>query len=324
VINPHNGFFAHDGGFMNSAYYAGIGITAAVLLILTFVDIRRGCGILSNVEKAPKKSAKREVADVLAEIMTDVATGAKKVLPQRAWTSEMPMPVALFGGILLGFCGFSLALRFSHEASSGTALPLALLGAAALGYTFTAYAIIAYRKFVPIIAIAFLFIAGFSASEAAFEFMKRSYTANLSSRLILLSASLLIAVFLLSAGRIIVRSETRFTAYSATVSGYLGASLILSDFAARLIYHGSADAELQSLLADRGAVSGFELPDPMFITQGLVILWVIFALSVKAKAKEVETSEEVENIENIEDFNKTVAIAQGGESSAADEPAADA
>jgi hypothetical protein len=288
VIDPKSGFFAHDGGWLTAAYYAGVAVAAVVLLALAIVDIRRGSGILSNVEKSPKKNAKQEITDVLSEIMTDAVVGVKKVLPQRAWNSRISLPVAIIGTILTGFCGFGLAMRFAAASGNATALQLALLAMAALGFTYAAYSFLAYRRLVPTVALAFLFIAGFSAAESAFEFMQRSYTSNISARLILLSVNLLFAVFMLSAGRVIVRSETRFTSYSATISGYLAAGVIMSDFAARLLFYFTAESELQETILDFAAISGFELPNPQFIVQGLLVLWVMYALSARAKHMNTE------------------------------------
>jgi hypothetical protein len=257
VINPQNGFFVHDGGFLNHAYYAVFAVAAVIFLVLNIFDKRAKRGILGG------KPAK----------------------------AEFSLPFALIGGITALFCGGALILEFYNIAAAGETaqigiIPVALTAIAALGATFAGYSFIAHRKLIPFVALAFLFMSANYAGVAALEFMARSYTANISARLVILSVSLLMAVFLLSAGRIIVRSETKFTIYTATLSGYLVAALILSDFTARLLYYFTATDELQVRLTDYAQTSGFEIPSPVFVAQGILVLWLLVALTIRGNQSE--------------------------------------
>jgi hypothetical protein len=359
VIDSRSGFFIHGSGFLGSAYYLGFVICALTLLLFAIADRSALRGLVPNVEADPKKSAKKNIEDVLAEAkqeqscrtgsacsegcLTTVETTKQKpkgISPKRIWHTSLTLPVAVIGAILTGFCGTALTIEFYGVATAGDSgwVPLAVLAAAALSYTFIAYAALAYRKLVPVTALALLFIAGHNAGGAALEFMERSYTSNLTTRLVILSVGLLVAVFMLSAGRMVVRSETRFTAYSATVSGYCAFILIVSDFVARLVHYFSLPEscaesccnELAFALAlcrgggtrgellEYASVSGFELPGPFFIAQGLVILWLLYLLSAaprgatppaeiaenaaEAELKETEETDEIE--ETIEEVGE--------------------
>jgi hypothetical protein len=309
VIDPHNGFFTHDGGFMNIAYYVNFAAATVLMLLFAIIDKRGKRGILSNSGKSLKEDIKTDLTVLLPEVaLLDKDAGEGKnrrdsqddtTIPSRAWKKHVPLTVGLGGALFTSFLGGGLLLRFWHAFMEGDTgwLRLFLFAAAGLGYTFVAYSVVAHRKLIPAAALAMLFIAGFSASEAAFEFMQRAYTANISSRLILLSVNLLYAVFLLSCGRIIVRSETRFTAYCATLSGYMGLGLIFSDFVARLVYYHTADSAVQETLTFYTAANGFELPGPEFIAQGFVVLWLIYVLSARHKGTNTEVEEIGENKE---------------------------
>jgi len=265
VINPQTGFFEHDGGFLNHAYYAGLAVMAVGLLVLNLLDKRAARGIL----------------------------GGKPANP------NFGLPFALVGALPAMLCAGSLfPFSFSAgEAQQLETIPLILTILAALGFSFAGYSFIAHRKLLPLVALAFLFMAAYFAGESALEFMERSYTANLTTRLVILSVSLLMAIFLLSAGRIVVKSETKFTIYTATLSGYLLIALIISDFTARLLYYFTAEETLQDTLTTYAATSGFELPSPMFIAQGILVGWLLFALTIRGNQS--EENEETDKLEEL-------------------------
>ncbi|MCL2754654.1 MAG: hypothetical protein FWD35_02905 [Oscillospiraceae bacterium] len=277
VITPQNGFFVNDGGLWNHAFYIAFAVASAGFLALAILDKRAGRGVLSSWRKQPKppKGVKKSDAPEIA-------------LPKTSF--EFSLPVALIGALPLMYCGGAVILEvFYRNAANGverSMIPFVLLALAGLGYTFAAYSFIAHRKLAPVVAIAFLFIAAHNASEAALEFMTRSYIANVSTRLVVISVFLLFATFLLSAGRVIVKSETQYTLYTTTLSGYLAASLILSEFAARLWYFFAAEESLRNTLTEYAPLNGFELPDAFFVAQGLFALWLMYVLSTKGRISE--------------------------------------
>jgi hypothetical protein len=266
VILPENGFFDYDGGFLNNSYYIFFGSAAGVFLLSAIIDAKRKCGIRSGVRRRSKSDRKLAVNINIRRLST---------------------PCSTIGAILLSACGFLSAIdaiEIVQSFSRGNAplMQMAATIAAALGYTVIAYVIFMNKKFLPITALCFLFIAACHVSVAALEFMQRTYIANLSSRLIILSANLLLALFFLCCGRIIVGSETRLTALSTTIFGYSLVVMILSDALSRLWYYYTTDGEMQRYLIAQPN-NGFELPGILFIAQAVTVLWLMFALSAKKK-----------------------------------------
>ncbi|MCL1881847.1 MAG: hypothetical protein FWF76_06685 [Oscillospiraceae bacterium] len=293
VIEPDSGFFAVDGGFMNSFYYIVIGISVILMLLFVLIDRRLQRGILSKAVKSKKGIVQDVVAELdpaIAELLPNNADSTHleeksltTVLPKPR--TELPIAFVVVGTVLAGVCGIGIALQFVTLLSEGNAglLRLALLGLSSVGMTFVGFSLVTKRKIVPAVALALLFLAGFSVSTAAIEFMARTYTANISSRLIILSANLLFAVFFLSVGRIIVKSETRFTAIVATLSGYLVTLIALSDFIARAAYYLTTNEETRLILSNGLNENGFELQSPVFIAQAFLVLWFLHSLSVSVK-----------------------------------------
>jgi hypothetical protein len=313
VIETDSGFFTHNGGIMNHAYYIFFAASALGFLLTAIVDMKAKRGIrssLSPVSKSKKKSPKARKAQ-------------EKAAARPAHIRQISPVSAVVGVVLTAVCGFFVcldaveAVQSMFTAQSTPIMQTATLVLAALGFTFTAYVIFTRRKLMPVVAIAFLFISACFVSAAAMEFMERTYIANLSSRLIILSVNLLLAVFFLSCGRIIAQSETSLTAVSATVFGYSLAVLILSDSAARIAYYYMTDSVTRAQLVSSS--NGFELPSPLFLIQAGVVLWIIFALSAKKKSGTKETEKIDENDEIYETevggFDEIEIDAFGGDDS---------
>jgi hypothetical protein len=271
VILSENGFFAHDGGFLNRAYHTGFAGAAVIMLITILIDKKRKCSI------------RRCKAGGITII------------------NELHPAQAVIGAVLTAACGFLLAIDAVASIAQSAPIMLTItLILAALGYTFIAFIIITDRRISPITAIGFLFIAACCVCTAALEFMARTFIANLSARLVILSVNVLLALFFLNCGRIVVRNETRLTAITAALFGYSAVLLIISDSIARVLYYYSVDAFSQNNLINSD--NGFGLPSAVFIIQAAVVLWFIFTFSMKRKyagddvivAQENEEKDEIE------------------------------
>ena len=266
VIREDNGFFETEGGFLNKAYYIFFAIFVAGVLMLTFVA----------------KKGKRSI------------TGSKS-------GKELPPAVCIIGAVLFAVCGFFLALEgiaaFQNQAVAVLKVTVLL---ATFGFTFTGFIIFVHKRIAHVTALAFLLISSFYICAAAIEFMQRVYTTNLSSRLIVLSVNILLSVFFLSCGRLTARSETKSTPFTATICGYSVVLLIFSDAIARMLYYYSVDEMTQNrLLTTTG--NGFELPNLLYVIQGIAVLWLIYALSAKReKNKEIEKETETENTDGVD------------------------
>jgi len=297
VILPESGFFEHDGGFLNHIYYIVFGVSAALILASTLIDMKLKRGIRIGKRLVEKTVRLRE---------TPVKPEKAKKAQKAANIRILPTVGAIIGAVITGACGYLLminafyAVQGTIQSGDPSILQSATLCMAALGYTFTAYSVFAAKKIVPAISLAFLFIAACYVSMAALEFMARTYIANLSGHLILLSTNLLLAMFFLNCGRIIVQTATKFTAVCATVFGYSAVILALSESIARFWYYYSADGSHKAVLD----YYGFELPSVLFMVQAAGVLWVIYALSAKRSTIEREEAEESqeasENPENEE------------------------
>jgi hypothetical protein len=299
AITPQNGFFVYESGFLTltNAYYIAFAAAALLMLIVALLDRRANKGILNGSAGKLKDDVAKEVGVILPEVAlllpSQGATPPQK--PLRLWNTRLSLPCTIFGAVLFSFCGFSLFLELSRTlgtSDSNWLYPL-LLVFAGLGYIFVSFSTISCKKLYGPAALGFLFIAGLCSYLATIEFIERSYTSNISAKLIVLSANLLLTVFFLSCGRIIVRSETRFTSLSATLCGYMTVALIISDFTARLLYFFTADDALRTTLVNFAEINGFELPNPMLVAQAFIALWLLYVLS--AKGVQIETIEEVIN-----------------------------
>ncbi|MCL2036223.1 MAG: hypothetical protein FWG83_02400 [Oscillospiraceae bacterium] len=297
VIKTEDGFFAYDGGFLNEAYYFFVAGAAVLFLFTALLDAKLGRGIRSQYKPAPKKPKnKQKKASKTSETL---------FLPEETRPGvviRVFSAVAIIGAIVFAaagfFSGLAVAAVFEDVFSGG--LPvfnLILPIVAALSYTFVAYTVLVRRKLPPVTAIAMLLIAASCAGVAATEFMERTYILNLSARLVFLVTFLFLAVFFLSCGRIIVKSESRGTAVFATVSGFMSALLIISDGVARLIHYYSINGEIQHDLMRHN--NGFELPTLQFFLQGGGVLWLLFALSSRAAYSEVEVAKELNDTGDV-------------------------
>jgi hypothetical protein len=267
VIRTDNGFFEHDGGAMNSVYYAIFGVAAALFLVFSLLD----------------KSEKRGI-----------------VKGKSAGTNLSPAAV-LVGTVLAGVCGVCFGVEaYSSFLDKTAPFPVILMILAAVSYTFVAYSVASHKKITAVVSIAFLFIAGNYVCNAAILFRERIYVASISLCLIMLTANLLLAVFFLNCGRIIVRSASRLTDIFAVISGYLAALLVLSDGAARFIYYFTASDEVRTQLDLYSKANAFELPTPLYMTQAAAVLWFIFALSMKKGGETEEAADEEEPKESEE------------------------
>ena len=288
VIDPQSGFFEHDGGFLTHLYYILFVVVVAGLAVLSFIDAKSKRGIL------PKVSAGLTLSAVPAVI----------------------------GAGLCAFCGFLLAGEAIN--AFGARLHIvqsAALTIAALGFTFIGYVVFTHRKARPISAIGFLFIAACYVCKASVLFMERIYTVNLSAQLIVLMVYLLLAVFFLSCGRLIVQSETRFTATVATVSGYTLVLLSFSESLSRIVYYFQSDSAVQRALV-RGD-NAFELPSVIFVAQGVAVAWFIYALTMKARPQSehgdnIEIIEEIEGIDEFEEIEAEITEKPDNDSTSAD------
>jgi hypothetical protein len=299
VILPETGFFAHDGGFLNSAYYVVVGGFSVIFILTALLDMKAKRGIRSGYRKITlTKEEKKELKknkDEKSKLFTSSNPQLKR---------ELSSVSSVIGAVLVAATGFFLAID-AIDAVQGVfdaSVPFmkaVTMTFAALGYTFVAYVILTHRKIVPSTAIAFLFIASCYVSAAALEFMERTYIANLSARLIVLSVNLMLAVFFLNSGRITVHSENRVSALYTTLFGYLAAVLILSDSVARMVYYYTVSDEVQAVLTFPNNDNGFEVPDILFMLQALAVLWLIYAFSSKKKSK----FEELQQSQNKEDEN---------------------
>jgi len=248
VIWPDDGFFKFNGGFLNNAYYIFFAIAVVGFFVLAYFD--------KKVERG---------------IIREKSTGL------------MLSPVSSFlGAFITAVCGFLLAYD-AINAYLGKApfIQYFTLAIAAIGYTFIGYSVFTHRKIVPFTALAFLFVSACYICIAAMLFMQRIYILNLSAMLIMLAVYLLMAVFFLSCGRIVVRSETRYTTVFCTVCGYSAVLLLISDSVARTLYYFTCGSETQDILNINAQTNGFELPTPLLILQGIAVLWFLFALSYK-------------------------------------------
>ncbi|MCL1789114.1 MAG: hypothetical protein FWG33_02020 [Oscillospiraceae bacterium] len=270
VIRIDNGFFEHNGGFSNNAYYLFFAIFAAGAVLLAFADKKAGRGVLSGG------------------------------LSEKPLRYKFSTQTAVIGIILFTFCGGFIFLNTVMVFTAGnneTSIPMKIaMCAAVLGFTYAGYTIVTQKEITPPIAIPFLFIAAYNIGMAVGEFMQRIYTVHLSARLVELSVSVLLAVFFLSCGRIIVRSEARFTSVLATVAGYSVILLILSDGLSRIFFYYGTSIETQKFLTNSN--NGFLLPSPLFFTQGIAVLWLIFALSARQINLNNKEDEEIEKSEN--------------------------
>ncbi|MCL1831541.1 MAG: hypothetical protein FWG45_01365 [Oscillospiraceae bacterium] len=335
VINPINGFFTPDGGMLADAYYLTMTAAAFILLVCGIVDKRGKRGVASGYIKPIKDAAKENADEVMNEILAEFAPqgsetseSAKKAADAkdkkdkkardealtppvpRAWNTQLNVVAALFGAIFCGYCGAATAFWVYMEHTELNALRIALGIAAALGFLYTAFSVIAYRKLVPTTALALLFVAAHCACESAAEFMERAYTANMTTRLVLLGANLLLAVFLLSAGRIVVRSETRFTALCTTVAGYLAAGVIFSEGMAVFSHQNGLTDETRLLWQE--STNGLELPTILFLMRGAVVIWLLYTLSAGARNK--DSDEKIQ--EDIAKDSQSVADNDNGDAPA--------
>ncbi|MCL1904176.1 MAG: hypothetical protein FWF94_07150 [Oscillospiraceae bacterium] len=270
VIRIDNGFFEYGMGFINNAYYIFFAIFAGGAAILTFVDRKRKCGILSR-------------------------RGLKT--PSSYKFSSL---TAVLGIIIFTVCGGLVFLNtfavLSYKDGDITVIMKIIMCLTVLCYTYIGYAVVAKRAIKPLFAIALLVIAGHCVGVAVEEFTQRVYTIHLTARLIELSSNILLALFFLSCGRIIARSETRFTTLFATVTGYSAVLLIFSDGLSRLFYYYGSNPEMQNALVVGD--NGFFLPLPLFFAQGFAVLWLLLALSDRKYS--IDNEEENEEIETFE------------------------
>ena len=280
TIRIDNGFFDieyRDGFFnLNNAYYIFFAVFAAVIIALAFIDKSTGCGIVSG-GRGPFKTEKNKKPEI-------------KPLNLKVSVLSAVIGMVLFA--VSGFLHFLLAIR-EFQGDLGILMKLATV-AAALGYTYAGFAIMLNKKVVPYTGIAFLFIAAYNSGKGIVEFMQRIYTVNLTSRLIEMGVYVLLALFFLCCGRIVVRSETRFTQLTATLSGYSAVLMIVSDGFARIFHYYSSDIDTQRALIDNN--NGFELPGLLFFIQGAAALWLIFAFSAKRGSALYEKDSEDDEI----------------------------
>ncbi|MDR0222515.1 MAG: hypothetical protein LBI38_03125 [Oscillospiraceae bacterium] len=255
VVNPENGFFELNGGFLNIAYYVFLVASVIMAAVFAFWDMKTKRGLRKG--KITRISVKSSVV----------------------------------GGMIMAAAGF----LFAYEAAAlflggGGALVFSAFLLAAAGFTLTGFALFSYGRLFPLTGFAFLLLTLFYTFRAADEFMARINVTSISARLIILLVNLTSALFFLSCGKIFMRAQTKFTPIFTAVCGYTASLLIFSDGAARLAHLAITDRETAGFLIS--AENGFNKPEPSFFFQGAAVLWLIFTLSVKTRRRKTDEDSE--------------------------------
>ncbi|MDR0198054.1 MAG: hypothetical protein LBI36_07560 [Oscillospiraceae bacterium] len=255
VISPVNGFFEPNGGFLNVAYYVFFAVFVVAAAVLAALDKKSGRGV-------------------------------GKVIIAR-----MGGACSDIGGMLTAFTCFLFAYETGRLfVGEGGFFAVFMFFLATAGYALTAFAIFKYRRLLPVTGFSLLLLTVFYVLGAAVEFMARINITSISARLVILLANVALALFFLSCGRIFMRLGTKLTPVLTAVYGYSAAMLIFSDGAARLVHIAALDKGAYGFLVS--GESGFSVPNTVFFSQGAVVLWLIFALSVRNRKRKSDENPE--------------------------------
>jgi len=215
------------------------------------------------------------------------------IISENPKITRLYAPDAAFGGVIAVSCG----ILYAYAAIEPNPFnPLLLVGA--IGFVYVGVSVFIKKRLMPSAAPAFLILAVFYTIKAAAKFMAVIYIRNLSAELIVMLGDLFAAVFFLAAGKAFIRAFTKPAAVLTKLCGYTSALLVFSEGFARYIYYYTSESDIRRAVL--AADNGFTFSETAFLTQGAVILWLIYVLTVKKRKTKVNRFENSDQISDKE------------------------
>ena len=233
AIDFDTGFFYYDAVFLKYLYYIILGASIAGVFFLAVTEKKRKTRFFT------KKMGHFDETDVaLCGIMFLLA----------AFSVLYTAYVAGFGSV--GAAGIMTGL----------------LGAAAYG--FSGAVLLIRKRVLPAVGLSFLGLSVYYVIRLIHFFLENYIILHMSEYLIRLVTTTLLALFYLSAGRMLLRAENRTTRFKACVFGFSAAILILSETVAKLIYwFGSPSIARQTLSSSK-----FLLPNTQTAAEAIALI----------------------------------------------------